>query len=313
MPHCHVGASNVVRVEKMRVHESYESETWQQIYEPEHIQEVLAEIERNFPKYFASFWKPPKKRMRTIKAAIEDFLKRQPKYAKFLELESLEEYEYDPGAFKTGMKTELPIIQGALFSQDEAMKKYKINFYAAAGIDLLATTRNIVDFAENYMVEFDDELHELAETVADLERAELQKEQYSSSGVIGEGIKSHFLYSLYPNAFPNRGQNAIWSLCFLTSRQDFGFWDGSEFLMIDATNQKGIVQQNYLYPYDLFCLYALKIYLTLKRNAQEKSYPFTDSYRYVYLDHFFDHIAEVHRDDINMYKTASEDSKYGFH
>ena len=35
----------------MRVHESYESETWQKIYEPEHIREVLTEIEKNF-QYF---------------------------------------------------------------------------------------------------------------------------------------------------------------------------------------------------------------------------------------------------------------------
>lgn len=297
----------------MRVHESYESKTWEKIYESKHIQEVLVEIEKNFPRYFTSFWKPPKQRMRAIQATIEEFLKKQPKYVEFLDIESLEEYEYDPGAFKTGMKTELPIIQGALFSQDETMKQYKISFYAAKGVDLLKTTRKIVDFAANYMTEFDDELHELSETVADLERSDLQGQEYFCSGVIGEGIKSHFLYSLYPNAFPNRGQNGIWSLYFLTLGKDFGFWDGSEFLMIDATNQKGIVQQNYLFPYDLFCVYALKIYLMLKQKAQEQDYAFADSYRYIYLDHFFDHIAEMHRDDITMYKTSSEDSEHGFH
>lgn len=300
-----------MRTNTMRVHESYESETWQKIYEPGHIQEVLTEIEKNFLKYFTSFWKPPKKRMQAIQATIEDFLKRQPKYAGFLDVESLEEYEFDPGAFKTGMKTELPIIQGALFAQDETMKQYKVSFYAAKGMDLHRTAKNIIDFAVNYMADFDDEYHELTETVADLERSELQEAEFFSSGVIGEGIKSHFLYSLYPNAFPNRGQNAIWSLYFLTSKKEFGFWDGSEFLMIDE--KKGIIQQNYLYPYDLFSLYALKIYLMLKRAAGEKEYSFADSYRYVYLDHFFDHIAEVHRDDINVYKTTSEGSEYGFH
>ncbi|MCB0190765.1 MAG: hypothetical protein KDJ65_02375 [Anaerolineae bacterium] len=295
----------------MRVHESYESETWGKIHEPAHIQEVLDEIEKNFPKYFTSFWKPPKKRMQAIQSAIEDFLKRQPKYADFLDVESLEEYEFDPGAFKTGMKTELPIIQGALFSQDQAMKQYKASFYAAKGMDLLSTTKNIIDFAVDYMADFDDEYHELLETVADFERSKLQEPEFFSSGVIGEGIKAHFLYSLHPNAFPNRGQNAIWSLYFLTSKKEFDFLDGSEFLMIDA--KKGIIQQNYLYPYDLFSLYALKIYLILKQAAGEKGYPFTESYRYIYLDHFFGHIAQVHQDDISVYKTTSEDSDYGFH
>src|SRR6476661_1370211 len=51
--------------------------------------------------------------------------------------------------------------------------------------------------------------------------------------VIGGGIKSHFLYSRYPYAFPNRSQNALWALYFLTDKKEFGFDDGSEFLMID--------------------------------------------------------------------------------
>lgn len=294
----------------MRVHESYESETWQRIYEPEHICEVLAEIEKNFPKYFSSFWKPPKKRMRVIQDAIDDFLKRQAKYQDFLDLECLEEYEYDPASYKSGMRRELPIIQGALFSQDEAMKQYKKAFNLAKSADLLRVTKNIVMFAEDHMSDFDEELHELAKTVADVDRSELQDEDYFASGVIGEGIKSHFLYSLYPNAFPNRGQNAIWSLYFLTDKQEFGFWDGSEFLMIDV--EKCIIQQNYLFPYDLFCFYALKMYLMLRDACAQKDYHFDSSYRYVYLDHFFDHIADVHEDDIQVYKTNSEETRYGF-
>jgi hypothetical protein len=33
----------------MRVHESYESDTWQRIYEPDHAHEILAEVEKTSP------------------------------------------------------------------------------------------------------------------------------------------------------------------------------------------------------------------------------------------------------------------------
>ena len=83
-------------------------------------------------------------------------------------------------------------------------------------------------------------------------------ETYTAYGVIGGGIRSHFLYSLYPHAFPNRSQNAVWSLYFLSGKQDFGLADASEFVMIDIKSENMKTQQNYFYPYDLFAFYALK-------------------------------------------------------
>lgn len=295
----------------MRVHDSYDSDTWKKIRDPKHMQEVLVEIEKNFPKYFTSYWKPPKKRKHAIQEALDEFLKIQPKYQDFLDLETLEEYGEDPSGFKGDIKKDVPIIQGAYHSRDEAMKKYKISFNGAKGIDLLTTTTKIAEFGKNYMAEFDDDLHELCETPEDMRLAELQEEAYFSSGVIGEGIKAHFLYCLYPNAFPNRGQNAIWSLYFLTNKKEFGFWDGSEFLMIDVG--QSTIQQNFLYPYDLFCFYALKIYLMLREwCAAEQDYHFDSSYRYVYLQNFFDHIVATHEGDISTFMINVKDNLYEF-
>lgn len=294
----------------MHVHDSFHSDSWDKIREPEHIQQVLAEIGRNFPKYQTSFWKPPKQRKRSIQKAIEDFLNEQPRYEEFLDLESLEEYEEDPNAFKGDMKRDCPIIRRCINSRDEAMKQYKISFNGAKGVDLLRATVKIAEFGRDFMADFEDELHELCETVDDLELEELEEEGYFATGVIGEGIKSHLLYFLYPNAFPNRSQNAIWSLYFLTERKDFGLKDDSEFLMIDVN--RCITQQNYFYPYDLFSFYALKVYLMLKESSEERGYHFDSSYRYTYLNMFFDHVAEVHQGCISLFKTNIRDTGYGY-
>src|SRR5262249_28275560 len=136
----------------------------------------------------------------------------------------------------------------------------------------------------------------------------LSKEDYNAYGVIGGGIRSHFLYSLYPNAFPNRSQNSIWALYFLTGKEDFGFHDGSEFLMIEADNRT--TQQNYHYPYDLFGFYALHIYKMLKTSCAEQGIELQGRYRYIYLDAFFNHIAQVHQEDIRLLKGPDDNDYY---
>lgn len=273
-------------------------------YEPAHIQEVLAEIEQNFAKYFASFWKKPKKRQRSLIEAIEGFEKEQQQYEDFFDLDGLEEYDDDPSAFKGDIKKYCPIIRRCINSREEAMKKYKISFNNSTGQALLETTVNIIQFGREYMKSFDDELHEIAENVADLAVTELLEEEYIAYGVIGGGIKSHFLFCLYPHAFPNRSQNSIWALYFLTGKKNFGFEDESEFLIIDRNSC--VTQQNYHYPYDLFCFYALKIFLMLKEACAQKGYSLTNRYRYIYLDEFFDHIANIHQDDIGLLKRSDE-------
>ena len=193
------------------------------------------------------------------------------------------------------------------------MKKYKISFNGTTGQDLLIVVQNIVMFSQEYMDNFDDEIHESCENVDDLELKELIDHNYFIAGVIGNGIQSHFLFSLYPNIFPNRGQNAIWALYFLSGKKSFGFEEASEFLLIDVDalnySDKSVTQQNYHYPYDLFCFYALKLYLILKESCRQKGYFFQKNYRYIYLDTFFNHIAKIHQNDINLLK-GNDDYEY---
>lgn len=280
------------------------------LYEPSHIEEVLNEIETNFPAYFASMGKSPQSIKKTFEKAIEDFEKEQPSYQEIFDSDGLEEYEDDPNAFKRALKTDCPLIRRCLNSPADEMKKYKISFNSATGQDLLGVTKNIVTFGQKYMEDFDDESHELCETVDDLGLGELLEDDYRVVGVIGGGIQSHFLFSLYPNAFPNRSQYAVWALYFLTDKKDFGFEESSEFLLIDLDVlndlDKSVTQQNYYYPYDLFCFYALKLYLMLKEACAQKGYYLQSGYRYVYLDAFLNRVAETHEDDINCLKGKGE-------
>lgn len=203
-------------------------------YERDHIDMVLAAIRDNFPAYFATFALTAKK---ALKTAVVDWQEEQPDYEKFLSPDSLEEYEDDPGSFKAGIRSRCPIIRRSLNSPASDMKRYKIAFKLAAGADLLRASKNIAAFGREYMESFDDGTHEATADVADLGLGDLLEEDYIVYGVIGGGIRSHFLYSLYPNAFPNRSRSAVWALYFLSGKSDFGFKDASEFLMIPGRAQ----------------------------------------------------------------------------
>lgn len=273
-------------------------------YEREHIDMVLAEIRKHFPAYFATFAPTAK---RAFQTAVAEWQEELPDYEKLLDPDSLEEYEDDPGSFKSGIKSRCPIIRRSLNSRADEMKKYKIAFRRATGADLLRVSKNIAAFGREYMESFNEETHEATADLADLGLGDLLDEDYIVYGVIGGGIKSHLLYSLYPNAFPNRSRSAVWALYFLSGKSDFGFRDGSEFLMIDLDKDNPSTQQNYHYPYDLFAYYALEVYKILKAACSAKGVALDDAYRYVYLDNFLNHVADQHDGEIKLLKGTPKD------
>lgn len=217
----------------------------------------------------------------------------------------MDEFEYDPGAFKTHTRKQCPIIHRCLWSQAEEMRQYKRDFNRTTGRELLDTVRSIADFGISYAEDFDDEEHENAATYSDLGLEPLKESQYYCPGVIGYGIQSSLLYGVDARNFAHRSQNAVWSLYFLSGRGDFGLTDGSEFLMVQP--DYGTCEQNYFYPPKLFGFYALRVYLLLKSACDDLGMTFHNRYRYVYLSKFCDHVANTHRDDINAYRWSSED------
>jgi len=278
------------------------NEIEEEVYEPGHIQQVLAEITGNFAGYFKGF------SQHSLNAVFEEHIrdceKEQEAYQDYLDLKALDEFEYDPSAFKDETQSRCPIIRRCLMSQDEVMKDYRRSFYAATGRKLLDTVRNIAEFGVSYVAHFHDETHEGAESYADLGLEPLNEVEYGCPGVIGYGVQASLLHGTYPRSFAHRSQNAVWSLYFLSGRNDFGLSDGSEFLMVRP--KEGTCEQNFFYPAELFGFYALRLFLELKPACAEMGVTLEDRYRYVYLSSFCDHVADGHRDDINAYRWSSE-------
>lgn len=313
-------------------------------YKDEHIQKVADEISNKFPEYFNNYieseggttvddesikklsehfgnpHKPKKSKInvketyqRLINEHINDFKKDRKKYLEILDEEAIEEYQDDPSYFKnTVLRNQCPIIQHTLQNkQAKELDKYRAEFKIADPGELLDVVNNLTTFANNYKSNFyDSKSFEKIDNIEKLNFSELLQEEYTVYGVIGGGIKSHFLYKLYPNIFPNRSQEAIWALWYLTSKKTFGCKQDSEFLMIDLKNI--ITQQNYFYPYDLFSIYALKIYGMLKNEAIKNDIKLSSENRFVVLDSFLRFIAKVHIEEINLLKQRVTDDGYGY-
>lgn len=289
---------------------------YERFYEPEHMKEVLADLHTGFQRYFPRF-APDKETLKTrYDTAIKAFEKDQVIYEDVLDLALLEEFEDDPGSFKGEFSRKYPIIRRSLQSRAAGMERYQASFHAATGQPMLKVVRNLATFAQNYRQQMTDSDYETIKTVEGFDLADLVKDgteegsesYYTVRGVIGGGIASHLLYHLYPNFFPNRSQNAIWSLYFLTERKKYGFEDDSEFLMInhDGTG----TQQNYFYPYDLFTYYAFRLYGWLKDAGESiRCYTFR-RHRYVYVEAFLGFVAECHQSDIESLRPVYEHNDF---
>ncbi len=143
------------------------------------------------------------------------------------------------------------------------LDKFRVAFVKASAGELYRATRNIVTKAGEWRKDrYNPTTFTTIDTIKELNYYDLDADDYTVFGVIGGGIKSHFLYKLYPEMFPYRSREAVWALWYLSDKKSFGCKQDSEFLMIDI--KEGTTQQNYFYPYALFAFYALRIYRKLK-------------------------------------------------
>lgn len=275
------------------------------VYESRHIEAVTVEIQQSIDRYFASFAPDRATLKSTMTEAINAFKKEQAKYQHLFDEDTLEDFEYDPNSFKGALKSKCPIILRCLNSPSEAMDGYRRDFYRTSGETMLTVTKAIVTFGKRFVRTFQ-ATHYLAGFPGDLGVAELDKPDYSAPSMLGGGVRSHFLYQLYPHIFPNRSQNAVWALYFLSNRKDFGLSDGSEFLMIEETG----TQQNYYYPYELFTYYVNLTFKELDQRCIALPYAIDSAHRYVCVNRFFDHIADEHRPDINLLLPTHERIDY---
>ena len=283
-------------------------------YDQAHIEKVWDEIKRVIPIYFQKYidtegghsiqeseieklvtkfgsTSQPKSKTKDItkilkillKESIDYYEKERQYYQKILDLELLEkEYKDDVNSFKnTVLKNEIPIIRKTLQNkQVKELDKFRAAFKSAQSGHLFEVTSNIAKIAyewrNNWYKEND---FEEIDTCDDLGYYDFDEEIYTVYGVIGGGIRSHFIYKLFPEMYPHRSREAVWALYYLSSKKKFGCQEDSEFLMINA--DEGRTQQNYFYPYGLFSFYALRIFKKLKEFYAEYRLNLPIEYRFV--------------------------------
>ena len=247
-----------------------------------------------------------------IKISIDEFEKNRQKYIDLMDPDLLEEEGEDLMAFKAKtLKNECPIIHNTLFTERDELKQYKIDFNSAASKRLYDVVVNLSNFSREYAAAYNEEQYQRIDRYEDLNLGVLEEgDKYTAYGVIGGGIRSHLLYKLHPECFPNRSQWALWALWYLSNKETFGCEMDSEFLMIDI--KKYITQQNYFYPYDLFTYYAYKIYKMLDGKAKEMNVLIDPQYKYVIVDAFLNYVADLHNKEISLLRSQIPNGGYGY-
>lgn len=313
-------------------------------YEQEHIDKVWEEIKQSisiyFQKYidtegghsideseveklaekFGSSTKPksknkdPKKILeRLLKEAVADFEKERQVYQDILNLEALDEYKHDVNSFKnTVLKNQIPIIRKTLQNkQAKELDKFRVAFNNAQPGHLFEVTSNIIKLANEWKNEwYDGKEFEQISTCDDLNYFDLDDENYTAFGVIGGGIKSTFIFKLFPEMFPSRSREAVWALYYLSNKKRLGCKEDSQFLMINA--DEGTTQQNYFYPYGLFAFYTLRVFNKLKELFALQGISLPIEYRFAVVDDFLSFVSRSHQDEINLLKQNSQNYHYDY-
>ena len=250
---------------------------------------------------------------RLLKEAIGDFEKERESYQDILDLESLEEYKHDVNSFKnTVLKNQIPIIRKTLQNKRaKELDKFRAAFNIAQPGYLFEITSNIIELANEWRNKwFDGKEFENIDSCEDLGYHQLDEEGYSAYGVIGGGIKSQFIYKLFPEMYPSRSREAVWALYYLSSKKKFGCKEDSQFLMINV--DEGTTQQNYFYPYGLFSFYALRIFNKLKELHAKHGISLPTEYRFVAVHSFLSFISRSHEAEIDVLKQNSRNYHYDY-
>lgn len=314
-------------------------------YDQSHIDTVWKEIKSEIPNYlnqyidteggniiedkeaeklaekFGSTSKPKSKEKnskkvleRLLKEAIEDFEKERKIYQDILDIEALDEYSEDVNSFKnTILKNQIPIIRKTLQNkQAKELDKFRKAFNNSQPKELYDVVRNIVELANEWRYDLEDwyKNFEQIKNCDELGYYEMDNEECTAFGVIGGGIKSMFIYKLFPEIFPYRSREAVWALYYLSNKKKFGCLEDSQFIMINV--EEGTTQQNFYYPYGLFGFYALKIFNQLKELYSKQGISLPIEYRFVVVDSFLSFVSRSHQEEIDLLKQNSNNYHYDY-
>lgn len=241
-----------------------------------------------------------------LKKQISDNDKLHDKYHSIFDMDAMEEYAEDTEGFKSAvLKKECDVIRKTLSSRTEALKEWKSKFYGCKSQALYDTFYNMITFAADYVEEMDEEAMIALDTVDECGLAEMEEDACYKAGVLGYGIVSNILNHMYPRVFPGSYKAGVWSLYFLSngSKTIETPSKTSEFSMVkdETWSKTGIyeMEHNYFFPYEVFCIYTLRIYraLTEKIAARfHKEYP--SDYRFLLTNSFYDYVTSENRANI---------------
>ena len=293
------------------------------IRETEHMgaiwDEILSGLERYWPRFLDTVKNKKSKEASTgifgegdtpefkihqyFEKTLAKYDNARDQYVDLFDAETLEEYLEDPNSFKQSLSKDIPIISQTLHSPAAELKEWKIAFRLAPPSDLLNVFINIVDFMQEWeaaecMKEFQN-----SEEIDDLELGELGCDEYLIQQVIGGGIQSNVMHHIDCKRFPIRNRNSLYALYFLSSQKSCGLpSDSSEFLMVGdcSIDEHGFImmEHNFWYPYDVYWVYADRIYDWLSDKLATMNIDVNKSMKYVYVRAFSDGICSLHSDDI---------------
>lgn len=242
-----------------------------------------------------------------LKKLIGDNDKLNEKYHTIFAMDAMDEYAEDTEGFKSAvLKKECAVIQKTLSSRAEALKEWKAKFYGCKSQALYDTFFNMISFAAEYDEDMDEEAMQELDTVEDCGLADMEEDSCYKAGVLGYGIVSNILNHMYPRVFPGSYKSGIWSLYFLS--------DGtktietptktSEFSMVkdETWSKTGIyeMEHNYFFPYEVFCIYTLRIYrLLVERVAARFHKEYPAEYRFLLTNSFYDYVTSENRANIS--------------
>ena len=296
------------------------------VREPDHVANVWAAVRRALPKYWDKFvedqWRElPFARLamkfggdateeevavitKVFQGAIDSYEKDARKYRTFFDLEAIEEFYDDPNAFKDGLARDVPVIANTLRQRRAELKKWQVHFGGARPGDLLDVFAHVLTFRAEWSESHSTAAYAEYDSPDDFGLRSLDDDDTMKLvNVVGMGIKSITLFHLDPERLPPRGSAGLYGLYFLSGCDHFHLpSESSEFLMINdvqpASDGSLVMDQNYWYPYDVFSLYALRVYRWIEARAKTTGLGIDRRLRYVYVERFFNAVCDQHTADL---------------
>lgn len=296
------------------------------VREPDHVAKVWAAVKQALPNYWNSFVKnerqeSPAARLaakfggrtteqelaviaRVFEKAIEFYKKEASKYRAFFDPKAIEEFYDDPNAFKDGLSRDVPVIANTLRQKRAELKKWQVHFGSARPGDLLNVFAHVLEFRAEWSNSHSAAEYSRYDSCNDFGLKPLDDDDTMGLvNVVGMGIKSIMLFHLDPERLPPRGNAGLYGLYFLSGRDHFGLpSESSEFLMINdvqpASDGSLVMDHNYWYPYDVFSLYALRVFRWIEARAKTTGFAIDRRLRYVYVERFFNAVCDQHADDL---------------